>query len=184
MRRLDGRQLARAALDAGPAAAYGWDEDQRWTLARVTALIARLFRVTWARRGCTLVVAVSGRGSGRVSVAGLVCLKPGARGHLFTGYASTGAVRGSVAALSEADYARLVAASMNGPWLAPSARHGNDLADQPDPASADGNHPDFPTRTGVLTRISVARKRKALSGPSEKARLVVASTTSPQSDKS
>ena len=26
----------------GPAA-YGWDADQRWTLARVTALITRLF---------------------------------------------------------------------------------------------------------------------------------------------
>lgn len=39
--RLDERQLARlrAALDLGPAA-YGWDQDQRWTLARVTALIA------------------------------------------------------------------------------------------------------------------------------------------------
>ena len=32
-------QLAqlRAVLDLGPAA-YGWDTDQRWTLARVTAL--------------------------------------------------------------------------------------------------------------------------------------------------
>ena len=41
--KLDERQLARlaAALDAGPAA-HGRDTDQRWTLARVTALIARL----------------------------------------------------------------------------------------------------------------------------------------------
>lgn len=38
---------------------------------------------TWARRGHTPVVAVSGKGSGRVSVAGLVCLKPGHRGRLF-----------------------------------------------------------------------------------------------------
>ena len=38
---------------------------------------------TWARRGHTPVVKVSGKGSGRVSVAGLVCLRPGARGHLF-----------------------------------------------------------------------------------------------------
>ena len=38
---------------------------------------------TWARRGRTPMVAVSGKGPGRVSVAGMVCLKPGARGHLF-----------------------------------------------------------------------------------------------------
>ena len=38
---------------------------------------------TWAPRGRTPVVRVSGKGSGRVSVAGLVCLKPGARGHLY-----------------------------------------------------------------------------------------------------
>jgi transposase len=38
---------------------------------------------TWARRGRTPVVAVSGKGSGRVSIAGLVCLKPGHRGRLM-----------------------------------------------------------------------------------------------------
>ena len=32
-------------LDQGPAAA-GWDEDQRWTLARVRTLIGRLFHIT------------------------------------------------------------------------------------------------------------------------------------------
>ena len=50
--KVDERQLARlaAALDAGPAA-YGWDTDQRWTLARVTALIARLFQVPYTLRG-------------------------------------------------------------------------------------------------------------------------------------
>ena len=43
--RLDDRQVARlrAALDGGPAA-WGWDQDQRWMLARVTTLIARLFK--------------------------------------------------------------------------------------------------------------------------------------------
>ncbi|MFC5922841.1 transposase [Micromonospora vulcania] len=35
---------------------------------------------TWARRGRTPVVEISGKGSGRVSIAGLVCLKPGERG--------------------------------------------------------------------------------------------------------
>ena len=38
---------------------------------------------TWARRGHTPVVEVSGKGSGRVSIAGLVCLKPGHRGRLM-----------------------------------------------------------------------------------------------------
>ena len=38
---------------------------------------------TWGRRGRTPVVTVSGKGSGRVSVAGLVCLRPDCRGSLF-----------------------------------------------------------------------------------------------------
>src|SRR5205814_8665721 len=38
---------------------------------------------TWAPRGRTPVVAVSGKGSGRVSVAGLVCLTPATRVRLF-----------------------------------------------------------------------------------------------------
>lgn len=38
---------------------------------------------TWARRGRTPVITVSGKGSGRVSIAGLLCLKPGSRGRLM-----------------------------------------------------------------------------------------------------
>jgi hypothetical protein len=53
---------------------------------------------TWARRGHTPVLTVSGRRSGRVSVAGLVCLKPGARGTCSTGCASTAAARASAGA--------------------------------------------------------------------------------------
>jgi transposase len=55
--RLSGRQLTRlrAALDAGPAA-YGWTEDQRWTLARITALIARLFHVRYTLRGTSYLL--------------------------------------------------------------------------------------------------------------------------------
>jgi transposase len=55
--RLGERQLARlrAALDAGPAAS-GWDEDQRWTLARVTALIGRLFHVRYTLRGTSYLL--------------------------------------------------------------------------------------------------------------------------------
>uniref|UniRef100_UPI00048D4CE5 helix-turn-helix domain-containing protein n=1 Tax=Pseudonocardia asaccharolytica TaxID=54010 RepID=UPI00048D4CE5 len=46
--RLDEVQLARlqAELDAGPAE-HGWSEDQRWTLARVAALIVELFHVRY-----------------------------------------------------------------------------------------------------------------------------------------
>ncbi len=45
----------RAALDAGPAA-YGWAGDQRWTLARVAALIARLFHVSYTLRGASYLL--------------------------------------------------------------------------------------------------------------------------------
>jgi len=50
--RLDDGQVARlrAALEGGPAA-WVWDQDQRWTLARVTTLIARLFHVRYTLRG-------------------------------------------------------------------------------------------------------------------------------------
>ena len=43
---LSGAQLARlrTRLELGPAAA-GWGEDQRWTLARVVALIATMFHI-------------------------------------------------------------------------------------------------------------------------------------------
>jgi putative transposase len=50
--RLGPAQLARlrAALEQGPAG-WGWDEDQRWTLGRVTTLIGRLFHVRYTLRG-------------------------------------------------------------------------------------------------------------------------------------
>ncbi len=64
---------------------------------------------TWAPRGCTPVVTVSGKGSGRVSAAGLVCLKPGARGRLFYRVrVHRGRERRS---MSEAGYAGLIAAA-------------------------------------------------------------------------
>jgi transposase len=55
--KLSEAQLARlrAALDRGPAAA-GWDEDQRWTLARVTTLIGRLFHVRYTLRGTSYLL--------------------------------------------------------------------------------------------------------------------------------
>jgi len=55
--KLDEDQLAelRAALDAGPAA-YGWREDQRWTLAKVADLISRLFHVSYTLRGVSYLL--------------------------------------------------------------------------------------------------------------------------------
>jgi transposase len=50
--RLDESRLARLAdaLDEGPAV-YGFGDDQRWTLARVSDLIARMFHVRYTLRG-------------------------------------------------------------------------------------------------------------------------------------
>lgn len=55
--RLNDMQVARlrAALAGGPAA-WGWVEDQRWTLARVTTLIARLFHVSYTVRGTSYLL--------------------------------------------------------------------------------------------------------------------------------
>jgi putative transposase len=47
-------QLA-VALREGPAA-HGYIEDQRWTLARVSDLIARLFRVRYTLRGVSFLL--------------------------------------------------------------------------------------------------------------------------------
>jgi putative transposase len=55
--RLNAGQVAglRAALDGDPAA-WGWDQDQRWTLARVTTLMARLFHVRYTLRGTSYLL--------------------------------------------------------------------------------------------------------------------------------
>ena len=55
--KLNGAQLTRlrAALDLGPAV-YGWRQDQRWTLARVSVLIARLFHVHYTLRGASYLL--------------------------------------------------------------------------------------------------------------------------------
>jgi transposase len=44
-----------ARLEAGPAA-HGWDEDQRWTLARVTELVRRRFGVDYTLAGMDLLL--------------------------------------------------------------------------------------------------------------------------------
>ncbi len=54
---MTGTQLARlrAALEQGPAA-WGWTEDQRWTLPRVTTLIGRLCHVRYTPRGTSCLL--------------------------------------------------------------------------------------------------------------------------------
>jgi len=66
---------------------------------------------TWAPRGRTPVVTVSGKGSGRASVAGLVCLRPGARSRLFYRVRIHRGRKGERRSMSEADYAGLIAAA-------------------------------------------------------------------------
>jgi transposase len=55
--RLDQRRLDRlaAALEQGPAA-HGYAEDQRWTLARVADLIARMFHIRYTLRGVSYLL--------------------------------------------------------------------------------------------------------------------------------
>ena len=48
------RELA-ALLEAGPAA-HGWDEDQRWTLARVSDLVRRWFGVDYTLAGMDVLL--------------------------------------------------------------------------------------------------------------------------------
>jgi transposase len=172
-------KLARM-LDEGPAA-FGWDEDQVWTGARVAKLIGRKFHVpysadaavrlirrlgftpqmparraaqrdeiaiaawkettwpairtqaalgafvcfedeagqhltpprgrTWGRRGQTPIVRVAGRSSGRVSIAGLIAVRPGARTRLFYRLRIHRRRKNERRSLSERDYIGLIDAA-------------------------------------------------------------------------
>jgi hypothetical protein len=57
------------------------------------------------------VITVSGKGSGLVSVAGLVCLRPDTRGPLFYRARIHHGRKGERRSMSEADYAGLIAAA-------------------------------------------------------------------------
>ena len=75
---------------------------------------------TWAPRGRTPVIRVSGKGSGRVSVAGLACFKPGARDHLYYRVRIHRGRKGERRSMSEADYAGLITAAhheLNAPLI-------------------------------------------------------------------
>jgi transposase len=65
---------------------------------------------TWARRGHTPVIRVSGN-SGRLSVAGIACLKAGQPGRLFYRLHVHRRRKGERPSLGEADYAALIAAA-------------------------------------------------------------------------
>jgi DDE superfamily endonuclease len=56
-------------------------------------------------------VRVSGKGPGKVSVAGLACYKPGARARLFYKVRTYRGRKGERRSMSEADYAHLVTAA-------------------------------------------------------------------------
>ncbi|MDJ0347387.1 transposase [Streptomyces sp. H10-C2] len=62
----------------------------------------------WGRRGITPVVKVSGRGSGRVSVAGLLAMRPGSRTHLCHRLRRHTGRKGERRSLSERDYIDLI----------------------------------------------------------------------------
>jgi len=66
---------------------------------------------TWGRRGHTPLVRVSGKGSGRISIAGLLAYRAGHRAHLYYRYAVHRGRRGERRSLSEADYATLLTAA-------------------------------------------------------------------------
>lgn len=66
---------------------------------------------TWGRRGRTPVTAVSGKGSGRVSIAGLVCVRPGQRSRLIYRTRIHRGRQGERRSFSEADYAALLDAA-------------------------------------------------------------------------
>ena len=57
------------------------------------------------------MIRVSGKGSGRVSVAGLACYQPGARSRLFYRVRVHRGRKGERRSMSEADYAALVTAA-------------------------------------------------------------------------
>lgn len=66
---------------------------------------------TWGRRGITPVVAVNGRGSGRISIAGLVAAKPGARTRLLYRITVHGRRKNERKSMSERDYISLIDAA-------------------------------------------------------------------------
>ena len=73
---------------------------------------------TWGRRGHTPVIPVSGKGSGRVSIAGLTCYQPGQRSRLIYRTIVHRGRKNERRSFSERDYIRLIDGAhqqLNGP---------------------------------------------------------------------
>jgi putative transposase len=104
---VEDRDLGQASRLAAATGAYLCFEDEAGQNLRPPK--AR----TWALRGRTPIVRVSGKGSGRVSVAGLACYRPGARSRLFYRARVHRGRKGERRSMSEADYAGLVTAAHN-----------------------------------------------------------------------
>jgi hypothetical protein len=102
---VEGHDLGQASRLAAATGAYACFEDEAGQNLRPPK--AR----TWAPRGHTPVVRVSGKGSGRVSVAGLACYKPGTRSRLFYRTRTHRGRKGERRSMSEADYAGLITAA-------------------------------------------------------------------------
>jgi len=102
---LAGCDLGQAARLAAATGAYLCFEDEAGQSLR--PLKAR----TWAHRGHTPVAMVSGKGSGRVSVAGMTCYESGQRSRFFYRVRVHAGRKGERRSLSEADYAGLVTAA-------------------------------------------------------------------------
>ena len=66
---------------------------------------------TWGRRGRTPVVPVSGKGSGRVSIAGLTCYRPGERSRLIYRTITHRGRKNERRSFSERDYIALLDAA-------------------------------------------------------------------------
>jgi transposase len=66
---------------------------------------------TWSRRGQTPVIPVSGKGSGRVSIAGLVCVRAGHRSRLIYRTLIHRGRKGERRSFAESDYAALLDAA-------------------------------------------------------------------------
>jgi DDE superfamily endonuclease len=65
----------------------------------------------WGRRGHTPQIAVSGKGSGRISIAGLVCVKSGQRSRLIYRTRTHRGRKGERRSFAESDYAALLDAA-------------------------------------------------------------------------
>lgn len=66
---------------------------------------------TWGRRGVTPIVRVNGRGTGRVSIAGIVAVAPGRRPRLFYRLRVHRGRKGERRSLAETDYIGLIDAA-------------------------------------------------------------------------